>query len=156
NVEKFFGGVPHQWELRVGEFGRDQDPGAEDAGAEDAGAGGAGDEPFDRVVLDMLAPWECVGAAARVLLAGGVLACYLATVTQLSATVEAVRGHGGFDEPAAWESLTRGWHADGLAGRPGHWMGGAACFLATARRLAEGVTPPRRRRPAKGAHDPRA
>ena len=152
NVEKFFGGVPHQWELRVGEFGRDQDP-----GTEDAGAGGAGEEPFDRVVLDMLAPWECIGAAARVLLPGGVLACYVATVTQLSATVEAVRGHGGFDEPAAWESLTRGWHADGLAVRPEHRMVGHTGFLVTARRLAEGViAPPRRRRPAKGAHDPRA
>ena len=85
---------------------------------------------------------------------GGVLACYVATVTQLSSIVEAVRGHGGFDEPAAWESLTRGWHADGLAVRPEHRMVGHTGFLVTARRLAEGVTaPPRRRRPAKGAHD---
>jgi tRNA (adenine57-N1/adenine58-N1)-methyltransferase len=152
NVERFFGGPPPRWELRVGEFGREQDTGDEGTGDE-----GTGDEPFDRVVLDMLAPWECVGAAARVLLPGGVLACYVATVTQLSATVEAVRGHGGFDEPAAWESLTRGWHADGLAVRPEHRMVGHTGFLVTARRLAEGViAPPRRRRPAKGAHDPRA
>jgi tRNA (adenine57-N1/adenine58-N1)-methyltransferase len=109
------------------------------------------------VVLDMLAPWECVPAAARALLAGGVLACYVATVTQLSATMEAVRGHGGFDEPSAWESLHRGWHADGLAVRPEHRMVGHTGFLVTARRLAEGViAPPRRRRPAKGAHDPQA
>jgi tRNA (adenine57-N1/adenine58-N1)-methyltransferase catalytic subunit len=142
NVERFFGGPPSCWDLRAGEFGQDTD---------------TGDEPFDRVVLDMLAPWECIGAAARVLLPGGVLACYVATVTQLSATVEAVRGHGGFDEPAAWESLTRGWHADGLAVRPEHRMVGHTGFLVTARRLAEGViAPPRRRRPAKGAHDPQA
>jgi len=122
-----------------------------------AGAQDAADEPFDRVVLDMLAPWECVPAAARALLPGGVLACYVATVTQLSATVEAVRGHGGFDEPSAWESLTRGWHADGLAVRPEHRMVGHTGFVVTARRLAEGVTaPPRRRRPAKEAHDPQA
>jgi tRNA (adenine57-N1/adenine58-N1)-methyltransferase catalytic subunit len=147
NVERFFGGPPPRWELRVGEFGR-----AEEAGGEEPG-----DEPFDRVVLDMLAPWECVASAARLLLPGGVLACYVATVTQLSSIVEAVRGHGGFDEPAAWESLTRGWHADGLAVRPEHRMVGHTGFLVTARRLAEGViAPPRRRRPAKGAHDPQA
>ncbi len=153
NVERFFGGPPPQWELRPGEFGGD-------AGTGDSGTGddGTGDEePFDRVVLDMLAPWECVGSAARALLAGGVLACYVATATQLSSIVEAIRGHGGFDEPAAWESLTRGWHADGLAVRPEHRMVGHTGFLVTARRLAEGViAPPRRRRPAKGAHDPQA
>ena len=162
NVERFFGGPPPCWELRVGEFGPDKDTGNENAGDVAGGPGepgneGAGEEPFDRVVLDMLAPWECVGSAARVLLPGGVLACYVATVTQLSSIVEAVRGHGGFDEPAAWESLTRGWHADGLAVRPEHRMVGHTGFLVTARRLAEGViAPPRRRRPAKGAHDPQA
>jgi tRNA (adenine57-N1/adenine58-N1)-methyltransferase len=158
NVERFFGAVPEHWQLRAGEFGGDQAPGDEAPGDEAPGDGGtADDEPFDRVVLDMLAPWECAGAAARALIPGGVLACYVATATQLSATVEAVRGHGGFDEPSAWESLTRGWHADGLAVRPEHRMVGHTGFLVTARRLAEGViAPPRRRRPAKGAHDPRA
>jgi tRNA (adenine57-N1/adenine58-N1)-methyltransferase len=165
NVARFFGSVPPHWELRIGEFGPgagapgEEGPGEEGLGEEGAAEGGTaeggGDEPFDRVVLDMLAPWECVGTAARALLPGGVLACYVATATQLSATVEAVRGHGGFDEPAAWESLTRGWHADGLAVRPEHRMVGHTGFLVTARRLAEGVVaPPRRRRPAKGAHDP--
>jgi len=153
NVERFFGGPPPQWDLRPGEFGGDA--GTEDPGTGDEGAGA--EEPFDRVVLDMLAPWECVGSAARALLPGGVLACYVATATQLSSIVEAIRGHGGFDEPAAWESLTRGWHADGLAVRPEHRMVGHTGFLVTARRLAEGViAPPRRRRPAKGAHDPQA
>jgi tRNA (adenine57-N1/adenine58-N1)-methyltransferase len=148
NVERFFGAVPAHWQLRAGEFGAGEAPGEE---------GTADGEPFDRVVLDMLAPWECVGAAAQALIPGGVLACYVATATQLSATVEAVRGHGGFDEPSAWESLTRGWHADGLAVRPEHRMVGHTGFLVTARRLAEGViAPPRRRRPAKGAHDPQA
>jgi tRNA (adenine57-N1/adenine58-N1)-methyltransferase len=139
NVERFFGGPPPAWQLRVGELGAD--------GPIDGG-------PFDRVVLDMLAPWECVGAVAAALIAGGVLACYVATTTQLSTTVETIRGHGGFDEPAAWESLIRGWHADGLAVRPEHRMVGHTGFVIVARRLAEGVVaPPRRRRPAKGAHD---
>jgi tRNA (adenine57-N1/adenine58-N1)-methyltransferase len=158
NVERFFGGPHPAWRLRTGDVadvpapddrGRDGDPGA--SVAHDAGTG---DEPFDRVVLDMVAPWEHAGTAARVLIPGGVICCYVSTVTQLSRTVEAVREQGSFDEPAAWESLTRGWHVDGLAVRPGHRMVGHTGFLVTARRLADGTTPPpRRRRPAKGARD---
>jgi hypothetical protein len=73
-------------------------------------------------------------AAASVLAPGGVACCYVATTTQLSRTVEALRGHGAFDEPSAWESLTRGWHVEGLAVRPGHRMVGHTGFLVTARR----------------------
>ena len=77
----------------------------------------------------------------------------MATTTQLSRVVEELRAHGGFFEPAAWETLNRGWHVDGLAVRPDHRMIAHTGFLVTARRLADGVTaPPRRRRPAKGAH----
>jgi tRNA (adenine57-N1/adenine58-N1)-methyltransferase len=138
NVARFYGGVPPQWKLLTAEL--------------DAAAAG---EPgsFDRVILDMLAPWDCVPDAALALIPGGLVCCYVATTTQLSRVVEELRGHGGFFEPAAWESLVRGWHVDGLAVRPDHRMIGHTGFLVTARRLAGGVTaPPRRRRPAKGAH----
>jgi tRNA (adenine57-N1/adenine58-N1)-methyltransferase len=135
NVERFFGGAPRAWELVVGDL-------AENCTRTDA----------DRVVLDMLAPWEVVDVTGRALRPGGVVCAYVATTTQLSRTVEALREHGGFAEPQAWESLVRPWHVDGLAVRPGHRMIGHTGFLVTARRLAPGVTaPPRRRRPAKGA-----
>ena len=140
NVEQFFGGAPPAWQLVNGEFSSE------------------GLADFDRVILDMLAPWDCVDAVASVLAPGGLACCYVATTTQLSRTVETLRGHGGFDEPAAWESLIRGWHVEGLAVRPQHRMVGHTGFLVTARRLAPGVVPPpRRRRPAKGAQeeDPR-
>jgi tRNA (adenine57-N1/adenine58-N1)-methyltransferase catalytic subunit len=141
NVEKFFGGAPSAWQLIVGDL----------AGAQDAG------EVFDRVVLDMLAPWEYAEAAARLLEPGGLICCYVATTTQLSRIAEALRGQGNFDEPAAWESLIRGWHVDGLAVRPEHRMVGHTGFVITARRLADGVVPPpRRRRPSKGAHGEQA
>jgi tRNA (adenine57-N1/adenine58-N1)-methyltransferase len=150
NVEQFFGGPPSSWQLVAGDFGRSgEDSSGEDSSGEDSSA-----SDFDRVILDMLAPWECVDAAALALVPGGLVCCYVATTTQLSRTVEALRGHGGFDEPAAWESLTRGWHVEGLAVRPEHRMVGHTGFLVTSRRLAPGVVPPpRRRRPAKGVPD---
>jgi tRNA (adenine57-N1/adenine58-N1)-methyltransferase catalytic subunit len=168
NVERFFGGPHPAWRLRVGDLAGIA-AATSPEGASPGGPGGAreGDpgpsvehedaednEPFDRVVLDMVAPWEHIGTAAGALIGGGVICCYVSTVTQLSRTVEAVRKQGSFDEPAAWESLIRGWHVDGLAVRPGHRMVGHTGFLVTARRLAEGMTPPpRRRRPAKGARE---
>jgi tRNA (adenine57-N1/adenine58-N1)-methyltransferase len=145
NVEQFFGGLPAAWQLVNGEFG-----GA--AAADDPDLLAPAD--CDRIILDMLAPWDCVQAAAEVLVPGGLICCYVATTTQLSRTVEALRGQGGFDEPVAWESLVRGWHVEGLAVRPEHRMVGHTGFLVTARRFAPGVVPPpRRRRPAKGAHE---
>jgi tRNA (adenine57-N1/adenine58-N1)-methyltransferase len=142
NVERYFGGPHPSWQLVTGEF-----PG-DGAAAEDAGIA-----DFDRVVLDMLAPWEHADAAAASLRAGGLICCYVATTTQMSRTVEALRAQGSFAEPAAWETLLRGWHVDGLAVRPEHRMIGHTGFLVTARRLADGVTaPPRRRRPSKNAH----
>ena len=54
----------------------------------------------DRVILDMLAPWECVDAVAKALTPGGVICCYVATTTQLSRTVETLRDHGEFHRAA--------------------------------------------------------
>jgi tRNA (adenine57-N1/adenine58-N1)-methyltransferase len=134
NVERYFGGPHPAWRLIVGDLVPD------------------GIAAADRVVLDMLAPWEHVAATAGMLIPGGLVCCYVATTTQLARTVTALREHGSFAEPAAWETLQRGWHVDGLAVRPEHRMIGHTGFLITARRLADGVTaPPRRRRPSKGA-----
>lgn len=139
NVERYFGGRHPAWTVTVGDLADSLD-----------------DSEVDRVVLDMLAPWECVGAVSGVLVPGGVLCCYVATTPQLSSTVEAIRDHGGFTEPQAWESMIRTWHVEGLAVRPDHRMIGHTGFLVTSRRLAPGVTaPPRRRRPAPGARSGR-
>jgi len=139
NVEGFFGGPHPAWQISIGDLVQTL-PTAVEAGT------------IDRVVLDMLAPWECLEVVADALAPGGVLICYVATVTQLSRVAEASRDHGGFTEPSAWESLVRGWHLEGLAVRPQHRMHGHTGFLITTRRLAPGVTAPlRKRRPAKGA-----
>jgi tRNA (adenine57-N1/adenine58-N1)-methyltransferase catalytic subunit len=148
NVERFFGGPHPAWRLTVGDLA---DADSADADSTDPDSTKAS---FDRVVLDMLAPWEHADTAASKLRPGGLVCCYVATTTQLSRIAEALREQGSFDEPAAWESLIRGWHVEGLAVRPEHRMIGHTGFLVTARRLADGVTPPpRRRRPAKAAQD---
>lgn len=69
-------------------------------------------DPVDRVVLDMLAPWECVDVVAEALKPGGVLICYVATVTQLSRVAEELRRSGLFTHPQANETMVRGWHVE--------------------------------------------
>lgn len=97
---------------------------------------------IDRVVLDMLAPWECIEVVAEAMKPGGVLVCYVATVTQLSRVVEEIRDHQGFTEPHPFETLVRPWHVEGLAVRPEHRMIGHTAFLVIARRLAPGTKLP--------------
>ena len=135
NVTTFFGERPANWELVLADV-------ADYSGTE-----------VDRVVLDMLAPWEVLGAVAGALVAGGVLMVYVATVTQLSRTVEALRELQCWTEPRAWESMQRGWHVVGLAVRPQHTMRGHTAFLISARKLAPGAVAPaplrRKRQPGQ-------
>jgi tRNA (adenine57-N1/adenine58-N1)-methyltransferase len=142
NVNQFFGAPDGQshpaWELTIGDLVEQLPERGERA---------------DRIILDMLAPWECVDVAADALEPGGILCAYVATTTQLSRFVETVRAHGGFTEPQQWESMVREWHVEGLAVRPGHKMIGHTAFLVTARRMAPGQKAPRKgRRPAPGAY----
>ena len=136
NVERFLGGVQPNWTLEVGDL---QERLTETG--------------VHRVVLDMLAPWECVDAVADALMPGGILVVYLATTTQLSRMAETLRADGRFTEPAASELMLRTWHLEGLAVRPDHRMTGHTGFLLASRRLAPGtVLPAKRTRPAKGAY----
>ena len=136
NVETQFGHVPDNWSIQLGSL-QDElltvvEPGS-----------------IDRVVLDMLAPWECIDAVSEALAPGGVLICYVATVTQLSRVAEEIKATGNYADPEAFESLVRGWHLQGLAVRPEHRMGGHTGFLLTARRLAPGAVLPSFSRRAK-------
>ena len=136
NVDAYFEAPPANWKLDVGDL---QDQSFE--------------SEFDRVILDMLAPWECVDIAARALRPGGVFMSYVATTTQLSATAEAIKEDGRFTEPESSETLVRGWHHEGLAVRPQQRMIGHTGFLIQSRRMAPGVEVlARRRRPSKGAY----
>ncbi|GAA4777773.1 tRNA (adenine-N1)-methyltransferase [Citricoccus nitrophenolicus] len=125
NVQTFFGGQHPAWQVHLGDA-QDRMSQVHEPGS------------VDRVVLDMLAPWECLDAVATVLAPGGVWINYVATATQLSRVAEAIREDGRFTQTEASETMVRGWHLDGLAVRPDHRMVAHTGFLLTCRRLATG------------------
>ena len=126
NVSVFFGQAPDNWQLIISDVAQSELP----------------DGSFDRAVLDMLAPWEVLDTVSRLVVSGGVLIIYVATVTQLSRAVEALRAQQCWTEPRAWETLQRGWNVVGLAVRPQHSMRGHTAFLIATRRLAPGAVAP--------------
>lgn len=135
NVESFMGGPRKNWTLTTGDLADADVPAGE----------------IDRIVLDMLAPWEHLDLVEKALIPGGVFIGYVATTTQMSDLVESMRARGGFTEPRAFESLVRDWHLEGLAVRPDHRMIAHTAFLVVARKLAPGtVAPMRKRKPSKG------
>lgn len=135
NVEEYFSGMPKNWSPRLGDL--------KEVTRKDLGG------PVDRVILDMLEPWECLDVVRDVLIPGGVFMTYVATVPQLMKVMEGIRETQSFTEPRAWESLVREWKVEGLATRPEHRMNAHTAFLIWARRLADGVTPPRPQRRAR-------
>lgn len=140
NVETFLGDVPANWDVVVGDLAETLTDTVAPASV-------------DRVVLDMLAPWECIDAVAEALTPGGVVVCYVATATQLSRVAEYIRNTGLFTEPDANETMVRGWHVEGLAVRPDHRMVAHTGFLVWARRLAPGAVPPEvKRRASKSSY----
>ncbi|WP_276652238.1 tRNA (adenine-N1)-methyltransferase [Corynebacterium vitaeruminis] len=135
NVDEYFGGRPANWEPHLGDL--------REVTRETIGG------PVDRVILDMLEPWECLETVKDLLIPGGVFMTYVATVPQLMKVMEGIRELKCFTEPRAWESLVRDWRVEGLATRPEHRMNAHTAFLVMARRLADGVTPPRPQRRAR-------
>ncbi len=136
NVTAFLGVEPPNWSVHLGDLALELEHVTEPASV-------------DRMVLDMLAPWECLEAAIVALAPGGVLVCYVATATQLSRVAEDIRATGAFTDPESSETMIRGWHVEGLAVRPDHRMVAHTGFLIAARRLAPGTTLPQLKRKVK-------
>jgi tRNA (adenine57-N1/adenine58-N1)-methyltransferase len=134
------GQTPENWQVRVGDLQQE----------------GFADDLFgkvDRIVLDMLAPWECLKVSHSLLKPGGVLCIYVATTTQMSRTAETLKLLESWTTVRAYELLTRGWHLEGLSVRPEHRMVGHTGFLLTTRRMADGNKPlVKRSKPAHGAY----
>lgn len=140
NVESYLGQKPANWEIRAGDLQNEENH-------KDLIGN------VDRVILDMLAPWECLRTAHALLKPGGVLCIYVATTTQMSRTAESLKILDTWTPVRAYELLTRGWHLEGLSVRPEHRMVGHTGFLMTTRRMADGNTPLyKRSKPANGAY----
>lgn len=126
NATLYYGKRPEWWNLLTGDF---------DSVAKTLDA-----HSVDRIMLDMLDPWNRLEQAHRVIVPGGVLIAYVTTTTQMSRMAEALRESGMWIEPEIQETLERTWKAQGLAVRPDHAMIGHTGFLIVSRAMAEGFS----------------
>lgn len=117
-IERYFGEIPANLDLRVGEV--------EDVVAEI--------RP-ERLILDLPEPWHAARMAAEHQPPGGVLCGYLPTVPQVQTLVETLRESGAFAEIEVREFLFRDWNVSGRSVRPEHSMVGHTGFLVFARRV---------------------
>lgn len=124
NGTLYYGERPAWWDIRVGDF--------------DSVAAGLPEHWYDRIMLDMLDPWNRLEQAHRVIAPGGVLVAYVTTTTQLSRMAEALREAGCWTEPMIQETMERSWKVTGLAVRPDHQMIGHTGFLVVSRAMADG------------------
>ena len=124
NATLYYGKRPAWWNLLTGDF--------------DSVAKTLDEHSVDRIMLDMLDPWNRLEQAHRVIVPGGVLIAYVTTTTQMSRMAEALRESGVWTEPEIQETLERSWKAQGLAVRPDHAMIGHTGFLIVSRAMADG------------------
>ena len=132
NVELYFGKAPSQWNIEVGGF--------------DEVAANLEEHSYDRLVFDLLDPWNHTSQAWRILQPGAVMTCYVTTTTQMSRLCEQLRAEDRWTEPEIYELMERTWKAEGLAVRPNHDMIGHTGFLVIARTMAAGVEPLKKNR----------
>ncbi|HEX9888544.1 MAG TPA: tRNA (adenine-N1)-methyltransferase [Nitriliruptorales bacterium] len=118
NVSDFLGEQPANWDLRLGDL-----------------ADHLEEVSCDRLVLDLLEPWEMVKGARRAVRPGGIVIAYTPAVTQVMRFTDALVDVGGFGALRTTETLLRPWKVDGLSVRPDHRMVAHTAFLTTARRV---------------------
>lgn len=139
NIELYFGRRPEWWTIDKGGF--------------DEVAAGLPAGSYDRIVLDLLDPWNRLKEAERVIAPGGVLVSYVTTTTQMGRLADQLREDGMWTEPEIVELLERTWKAEGLAVRPNHTMIGHTGFLVVSRSMAPGHQALRKReRGSKDVH----
>lgn len=124
NATIYYGESPKWWNLLTGDF--------------DTVAKSLPEGYFDRIMLDMLDPWNRLEQAYRVIAPGGVLVAYVTTTTQMSRMAQSLRASGVWTEPEIQETLERTWKAQDLAVRPDHAMIGHTGFLVISRAMAQG------------------
>jgi tRNA (adenine57-N1/adenine58-N1)-methyltransferase len=117
-LDSFFGGLPANLELRLGEV-----------------ADHIADVRPDRLVLDLPEPFGVVEAAVESLPPGAIWVSYVPTIPQVQQTTEALRRDGCFAEITSFEVLHRDWNIEGRSVRPDHRMVGHTGFITVARKI---------------------
>lgn len=118
-LETWFGEVPEQVEMRIGDVSEV-----------------VAEVKPERIVLDLPEPWHTLEVAASHQPDGGVVTAYLPTVPQVQTTVERAR-QLGFAEIEIMEFMLRHWNVDGRSVRPDHAMVGHTGFLIFMRKVAD-------------------
>ena len=95
----------------------------------------AGEEPFDRIVLDLPEPWRVVPHARHALRPGGIYLSYVPTVPQVMQTVEALERAVEFGLIQTFETLMRPWNIQGRSVRPDLRMVAHSGFMTVARKV---------------------
>lgn len=116
-LEAFFGGIPPNLDLRVGDV-----------------ADILPQVAPDRLVLDLPEPFAVVDSAVDGLSSGGVWISYVPTVPQVQLTAEALQRTGCFYGVKHFEVLHREWKVEGRSVRPNHQMVGHTGFVTVARK----------------------
>ncbi len=119
NIERFFGALPEQLKLVVGDIKQM-----------------SFFQTFDRVVLDMLDPWNALENVTEMLAKGGMLICYLTNVPQVQKTVEKMHELETYTNIKCFEVLMREWIVDERRARPKERMVAHTGFILVARRTA--------------------
>jgi tRNA (adenine57-N1/adenine58-N1)-methyltransferase len=125
NIANFFGETPANWQLVLQDFTEFI---AEFTSSSDA------DVLFERVVLDLLNPWDFLDGVYQMSSQGGVLTCYITTITQMQTLAAAFEARPKmFAHVECFETIRRPWHLDGLSIRPEHQGIMHSGFIFTAR-----------------------
>jgi tRNA (adenine57-N1/adenine58-N1)-methyltransferase len=95
------------------------------------------EKDFDRVILDMVDPWNYLQKVKEILKEGGILACWLPTVLQIFNLVDTVEGKfkESFELEGIFETLQREWQKRQKSLRPKDRMIAHTGFLIIFRRL---------------------
>lgn len=116
------GNIPINWDLEIGDFSAESFRKIKP-------------HSVDRIVLDMLDPWENLSAAYNALKYGGMLICYVTTASQLSRLDDELKANGLFTKINSFETFMRNWHVKDLSVRPEHSMIGHTGFILTTRTI---------------------
>jgi len=117
NIEKYFGKIPNNLKLILGDVNLV-----------------IKEKQFDRIFLDLEEPWVAIDKISKNLVNGGLIVTYSPNVGQVQETVKELRKNNFFDI-RVFEFLEREWLMGGIRARPKDRMVGHTGFITVSRRV---------------------